>query len=412
MVQEPCPFQTIISLETALLVDKLKQNQHEQQGLRIITLQSFCVACRQKRRLKTLLSLQGLLSDKADDDKTCERPSCLKSKFQTTKYCTAHLLFRPAPTSFPVPRLDQSKVRAGMDHIQWTCRPILQEVIRRYNCIIEREMPQGMLVCLDIEFSPSSQKVFEIGVCEFESGKPLVNARVKYNCPKNELHRAPPFHIDNPYLRLISMRTSQKIYHRNQPSDTLLDVHGIATKFREGGITPDTILLVWAKNGQDLELVRKLFDGENNKDYQNILPSKAHCAYMIPDFRRNMPTTPGLSIFPLEIIFNLLFGNHDLADKNHRALSDALQLRLMVKLFIELCKPPEKRQLSLLPRSIEEYFPKLLQCKQEKDHSLTTQQRRDRNRLDDRDRLELNSWTRTVSNPLKRKQRTLDGSVC
>ncbi len=62
----------------------------------------------------------------------------------------------------------------------------------------------------------------------------------------------------------------------------------------------------------------------------------------------------GTGILQLEVIFNLLFGNHDLANKNHRALPDVLQLRLMAKLFIELCKPPEQRQLSIFPRSIDE----------------------------------------------------------
>ncbi len=65
-------------------------------------------------------------------------------------------------------------------------------------------MPQGKLVYLDIEFYPLSRKVLEIGICEFESGKPLV----KHARPENELHRAPPFHIDNSYLKLISIRTS------------------------------------------------------------------------------------------------------------------------------------------------------------------------------------------------------------
>jgi hypothetical protein len=136
-----------------------------------------------------------------------------------------------------------------MDHIQWTCRPILQEVIRRYNCIIAGKMPQAMLVCLDIEFSASSKKVFEIGVCEFDSAKPLVNARVKHDCLENELYRPQPFRTDHPYRRFMSMRTSQKIYHRSEPSDTLLDVRGFAAKFREGGITPDTnsrLGLIWS----------------------------------------------------------------------------------------------------------------------------------------------------------------------
>lgn len=100
MVREPCPFGTIISIETALL---FTQGCQKSQGLfgRIITLQSFCVACRQKRRLRTLLSSRDLLSDRADDEKTCEHQSCVKSRFHTLKYCTSHRLFRPTLTALP-----------------------------------------------------------------------------------------------------------------------------------------------------------------------------------------------------------------------------------------------------------------------------------------------------------------------
>lgn len=271
-------------------------------------------------------------------------------------------------------------------------------------------MSQGMLVCLDIEFSASSGKVFEVGVCEFDSGTPLVNARVKHNCSEDELHKPPPLRTVNQYSMLLSLRTQQKIYHKSQPSDTLLDVHSLVTKFRDGSITPDTIILVWATSGRDLELVRDLFYGAGNMDYRNMLPPKDHCAFVIPDFRRNMSILPGSGILHLEVIFNLLFGNHDLADKNHRALPDAFQLRLMMKLFIELCKPPEQRQLSMFPRSIDEYLPTLLQCKEQQERSLTTKQIRKHTKTDDLPRLNIDSWTRPVSSPLKRKQTTLNKS--
>lgn len=171
-----------------------------------------------------------------------------------------------------------------------------------------------MLVCLDTEFSVSSGKVFEVGVCEFDSGTPLVNARVKHNCSEDELHKPPPLRTVNRYSMLLSLRTQQKIYHKSQPCDTLLDVHSLVTKFCDGGITPDIIILVWATSGRDLELVRDLFYGAGNMDYRNMLPPKDHCVFVILDFRRNMSILPGSGIFHPEVIFNLLFGNHDLAN--------------------------------------------------------------------------------------------------
>ncbi len=97
-----------------------------------------------------------------------------------------------------------------------------------------------------------------------------------------------------------------------------------------------------------VEIIRctNLFREAGNKIYQNILPLEDPCVYLVPDYRRNMPKPlPGTGILQLEVIFNLLFGNHDLANKNHRALPDALQLRLMAKLFIKLCKHQNKDSL-------------------------------------------------------------------
>jgi hypothetical protein len=121
-------------------------------------------------------------------------------------------------------------------------------------------MPQGMLVCIDTEFSAALGKVFEIGVCEFESGKPLVNTRVKHNCSDDELHQFPNPFKANPFQRLVFIRASQRIYGTGlQNRMNVLDVHAIATKFREGGITPDSIVLTWHRVAKDLELLRKLF---------------------------------------------------------------------------------------------------------------------------------------------------------
>ena len=75
-------------------------------------------------------------------------------------------------------------------------------------------------------------------------------------------------------------------------------------------------------------------------------------------YGKNLPKTSGQRRCPLalEILFPLLFKAHELVGKNHRALADALQLRLMVKLFEELCKPLGKRDLSFLPNTTRDWF--------------------------------------------------------
>lgn len=79
---------------------------------------------------------------------------------------------------------------------------------------------------------------------------------------------------------------------------------------------------------------------------------------MVPLYQKILPKMLGQSRFPtkLEILFPLLFSGHNLAGKNHRAIVDALQLRLMVKLFEELCKPLSQRDPSLLPKKTRNWF--------------------------------------------------------
>ena len=79
---------------------------------------------------------------------------------------------------------------------------------------------------------------------------------------------------------------------------------------------------------RDLLRQRQFFE---EAGYLDIVPPDENCVPMI------------------DILFPLLFSGHHLVGQNHRALADAEQLQLIVILFEELCKPPNQRDLSLLP---------------------------------------------------------------
>lgn len=51
------------------------------------------------------------------------------------------------------------------------------------------KMPGTMVVGPDLEFSPISDTVLEVGLCEYYSGKKLLNARIKRDCRESELHK-------------------------------------------------------------------------------------------------------------------------------------------------------------------------------------------------------------------------------
>jgi hypothetical protein len=77
--------------------------------------------------------------------------------------------------------------------------------------------PLSRLICLDLEFSPSSGKVFELGICEYHSGKVLLDTRVKHNGSQNALHRASDGTKSvHPFLELLSRGIYAKVYRTKQ----------------------------------------------------------------------------------------------------------------------------------------------------------------------------------------------------
>jgi hypothetical protein len=166
-------------------------------------------------------------------------------------------------------------------------------------------MTGAKLICLDIEFCPVSGKVFEVGLCEYYSGKVLINARVKYDGHDADLHKprddAKPAH---PFLKAMSTVTANKVYNGGKNTD-LLSVHDIAARCREGGVTSESVVLTWHIEVRDLVLLRQLFE---EAGYDDILPPDNNCIPMIPQFRKNLPTiSDKLVTAKLEVLFPPMF---------------------------------------------------------------------------------------------------------
>ncbi len=288
----------------------------------------------------------------------CDTVGCFDLRWSKSRYCQKHIF--TAGQNLHDYNNDQhfhqsrDEITQGFEK-QWTYTYHFQEVENRLALIADGKMPGGMLVDLDIEFSATSGKVFEVGICEHYSGKVLVNARIEHNCSNVELH-ANSSSSKTFYQGMISRKSALRVYGKDLSQCTgLFDVHALARLFQACGITPRTYFLSWHKNKQDLVLLRRLFE---NAGYHNILPSSDdYCQQMIPQFRRNIPTAVG-GAFNLERLFQLLFRGHELVGQNHRALADAQQLRLMVLLFHELCKPVDQRDPSCLPKTIKDWLQK------------------------------------------------------
>lgn len=79
---------------------------------------------------------------------------------------------------------------------------------------------------------------------------------------------------------------------------------------------------------------------------------------MIPQYRQHLPRSSTGKFFSarLDVLFSILFADHELVGRNHHALQDAQQLRLMASLLIELQKRLAPRDISQFPISTQEYL--------------------------------------------------------
>jgi hypothetical protein len=157
--------------------------------------------------------------------------------------------------------------------------------------------------------------------------------------------------------------------------DGTLDAKRVVGKLREIGISKQTIFLSWATWCFDLSHLREWLEAEG---FHDVLPGNENVCLLLLEFRENVKRVLGRTCyrgrsFPLSlpVLFLLLFGeDHELSGRNHHALLDAQQLALMAKLFIDLCKPPDKRvfwqgsEIKKLgsgkrQRTLEESFPRM-----------------------------------------------------
>jgi hypothetical protein len=102
-------------------------------------------------------------------------------------FCEMHLMSTP----------DRSIVHEGNEGMKgqlkniikrpWKSDESLKQIWELSKEIQNRQAPGSRLVCLDLEYSPASRKVFEVGICEYVSGRTIINSRIRHNCTFEEL---------------------------------------------------------------------------------------------------------------------------------------------------------------------------------------------------------------------------------
>jgi hypothetical protein len=136
---------------------------------------------------------------------------------------------------------------------------------------------------------------------------------------------------------LVDHLWSRKLDSSGTNADQCLDVCAIAEALEDSGVTTDSVILVWHSTYYDLTLLSNFLEpaGANS-----LLPSRANCARLVLHVRANVPPHNGKP-FPatLPTIFPILFPRHELVSRNHRALVDCQQTRLVMIAFEKFAKP-------------------------------------------------------------------------
>ncbi|KAM0555871.1 hypothetical protein ACHAPJ_006272 [Fusarium lateritium] len=306
-----------------------------------------CVRCRTASILMGLLTTYSLRA--ASEDEPCAVEGCGEPTTLGIDRCRKHLeeLFYDDGKLLKA-EIDWNALRSTFTAslgMKWSSTPTYNNVVlRRMNEIRAGNRPPSDVVVLDTEFSASSAQLFELAIIDRVHGKTFINTTIKHSERPNHKKSNDPDKVRHGLVEWMSRLTASRVYSKSRASQLdYLNVDEVAGKLREAGISPNTIFLVWHQGYTDLNILRKFLSAGG---YDDILPSNDNCFPMLNHFRQKHLKAPlGLRSFPhkLEILFPVLYPRHALVGRNHQALVDCEQLRLVLEAYDFFCKPVKRR---------------------------------------------------------------------
>ncbi|KAI0430588.1 hypothetical protein F5Y09DRAFT_330948 [Xylaria sp. FL1042] len=311
MIFQRCPKAVTIDLDTARLLLR---------GTKLI-LDGRCVACHVHYGLRCFLKDHGIepLQEPKTQTSVCTTPGCKRLSFQGYSNCAEHLSYMALDNHNGKPNFRTELFREMFKTAtrrEWTFQP-------QYNVRV--------------------------------SGKILVNTTIDHQGAI--LHNTPTEFL--PLWSHISKSKAKHVYSSTRNSDRIshMNVHEVASKIQQVGITRDTIILVYHVSTFDLRLLRRFLESAG---YIGLLPPDENCIPMVNILRRHMSDRlPGGRLFPLglEMLFPLMYPRHTLVGLNHQSLVDCQQTRLVCMAYEQLCRPIAERgqewQPDLVARSTQ-----------------------------------------------------------
>lgn len=150
-----------------------------------------------------------------------------------------------------------------------------------------------------------------------------------------------------------ALDTSIKLARRKLDRKTLTaeDVPLVRTAASLSGQTedcrlgPNDIIVEWSFNTHALLDITniKSFLKQTGYDSQTLLPSSGHA--LLRPTKKILGQAVKLKSWSIPILFRILFPQDPLVDQNHSAAVDVIQVAQILRLTVELIKPPENRSL-------------------------------------------------------------------
>ncbi|KAI1041538.1 hypothetical protein LB505_001783 [Fusarium chuoi] len=284
-----CPAGAIIDFDTALL------RRSRGRRLPTLSLDSQCASCHSEVRVKQLI--KRFDSPKLD----------LKGGLGA---------------------LRQTFVDATLE--TWTCTEDYEQRVRQP---VRQQLDQQVVI-IDNEFNPITHELYETSIIDRVSGKSLLNTLIVHT--EETKSTVSTQRTKGEKVDIISHLYKKKVYARSRGL-ARMNVHQVAKKLEESGITPDTIFLAWHVSRTDLKLLR---DFLAKGGYHDILPEDTNCFPLIPLFRANVPKGFRLS---LDIVYPVMFPGSDLCGLNHRAEIDCQQTLKICNSLDNFCEPVENQ---------------------------------------------------------------------
>jgi hypothetical protein len=350
MKLEPCPFRVKINTETTLfrVYTRLVSIQNRTRLYRVLKLPPRCIQCEVAYHSK-----MGLHIRTETHTRICETRGCTKCQWQAVgKYCDEHYMI------WLMCEKSQSKSPDTVLKRYHVSESLVGKAPSILNRLVYQAAPMQRL---DANF----MRVIH-ALCNSRPDTPRVYA-LRQAIQRRELSE----------VAIVDVRTGSLVVHAIFDAQRAIETSGklslLRIKSKVGPMSPKPhVFLVQTISDLVKQLKTCQFrstdlfveyspytsGSQGFLDFENLHGFLCRHGYMsqelfpevssisvLPVARNFCGDIIGVKLWALPFLFRILFPQHPLADKNHSAAVDALQLAQITRLFVEFSKPLQERQL-------------------------------------------------------------------